>query len=100
VVVHHFDLLSVAVPPHKADPILVVDPYAVLPTPISSERLEVVARERTQIVEALRSVKLHQLALGDTANALKSPRRVTLEQGLCVPIPERPDHLPRVLRLP
>jgi hypothetical protein len=56
VVVHHFDLLRVAVLPHEADPALIVDPYAVLPASISSESLEVVARERAQVVESLRCV--------------------------------------------
>jgi len=99
-VVHHFDLLRVAVLPGEADAILIVDPYAVLPTSISTESLEVVARERTQVVESLRCVQLRQLALSDPGNAPKPPRRITLEQRLGVSIPEGPDHLLRVLRAP
>jgi hypothetical protein len=96
VVVHHFDLLRVAVFPHEADPILIVDPYAVLPTSVSAERLEVVARERAQVVQSLCCVQLHQLALSDTGDTPKPPRRMTLEQRLSVSIPEGPDHLRRV----
>lgn len=99
-VVHHFDLLRVAIPPHEADPILVIDPYAVLPTSISGESLEVVAWERPQVVETLRRVELDQLALGDPANVLKPSRRIPLKQSLSVSIPEGPDHLSRVLRSP
>jgi hypothetical protein len=99
VVVHHLDLLGVAVLPHEADPILVVDPDAVLPTPIATESLEVVARERAQVVEPSRGVQLHQLALSDPGNTPKLPRRPTLEYGLGVSIPEGPDHIPRVLRV-
>jgi hypothetical protein len=97
VVVHHFDLLRVAVFPHEADPILVVDPYAVLPTPITAQRLEVVAGKRAEVVESLRRVQLHQLALSDPGNAPKPPCRMALKERFGVSIPERPDHLPRVL---
>jgi hypothetical protein len=100
VVVHHFDLLSVAVLPYEADPILVVDPDAVLTTSISTESLEVVARERAQVVKPVRRVQLHQLALSDPGNAPKPPCRMALKERLGVSIPERPDHLARVLRMP
>ena len=99
-IVHHFDLLRVAVLPYEADPVLIVDPYAVLPTPISSESLEVVARKRPQIVESLRCVELHQLALNDPGNTSKAPRRMTLEQRLGVSVPKGPDHLLRILWAP
>jgi hypothetical protein len=98
VVVHHFDLVSVAVLPDEADPILIVDPDAVLPTPISTESLEVIARERAQIVESLRRMQLHELALSDAGNAPTPARRIAMEERLGVSIPERPDHLFRVLR--
>jgi hypothetical protein len=96
VVVHHFDLLSVAVLPNEADPILVVDPDAVLTTSISTESLEVVAGERAQVVKPVRRVQLHQLALSDPGDAPEAPRRLALEQRLGISAPERPDHRPRV----
>jgi len=98
VVVHHFHLLRVTVLPHEADPILIVDPDAVLPTPIPTESFEMVARERAEVVESLRRVQLHELALSDAGNAPKPTRRTTLEQRLGVPVPEGPDHLLKVLR--
>jgi len=79
VVVHHFDLLRVAVLPHEADPILIVDPYAVLSTSVSAEGLEVVAWERAQVVQSVRCVQLYQLALSDTGDTPKPPGRMTLE---------------------
>jgi hypothetical protein len=96
VVVHHFDLLRVAVLPHEADPILVVDTDAALPSSVSNESLEVIARERAQIVQPVRRVQLHQLALSNPGEAPKAPGRLTLEERLGVSIPEGPDHLPRV----
>jgi hypothetical protein len=98
VIVHHFDLLRVAIFPHEADPILIVDPDAVLPTPISTENLEVIAWESAQIVEPLRSMQLHQLTLRNPSNISKPTRRITQEQRLRVSIPEGPDHLLKVLR--
>ena len=97
-VVDHLDLLGVAVLPHETDPVLIVDPDAVLPTTVPSERLEVVARERAQVVEALRGVELDQLALSDPGNAAEPSRRIPMEEGFGISIPEGPDHLPRVLR--
>jgi hypothetical protein len=99
VVIHHLDLLCAAVLPHEADPILIVDPDAVLPSPISAESLEVVARERAEIVESLRRVQLHEPALRDPGNAPKTTRGISLEERLGVSIPEGPDHLLRVLRI-
>jgi hypothetical protein len=100
VVVHHLDSLRFAIPPHEADPILVVDPDAVLSTPLAGKRLEVIARERAQVVEPSGCVQLRQLALRDPGDAPEPPRRVTLEQGLGVPVPEGPDHLLKILRMP
>jgi hypothetical protein len=96
VVVDHFDLLCVTALPDEADPILIVDPDAVLPTPISAEGLEVIARERAQVVESLCRMQLHELALSDAGNAPKPTRRIAMEERLGVSIPVGPDHLPRV----
>jgi hypothetical protein len=100
VVVHHLDLLRFAVLPHEADPILVVDPDAVLPPPIAGKNLKVIARKRAQVVESMGCVKLRELALCDPGNAPKPARRVSLEQRLGISVPEGPDHLLRVLRMP
>src|SRR5439155_17688190 len=63
VVVHDLDVLRFAVLPHEADPILVIDPDAVLPPPITAKGLEVIARKRAQVVESLGCMQLRQLAL-------------------------------------
>jgi hypothetical protein len=99
VVVHDLDVLRFAVLPHEADSILVIDPDAVLPPPITAKGLEVIARKRAQVVESLGRVQLRQLALSDPGNVPEPPRRVTLEQRLGISVPEGPDHLLRVLRM-
>jgi hypothetical protein len=100
VVVHYLDLLHSAVLPHEADPILVVDPDAVLPPSIAAKCLKVVSRERAQVVESLGCVKLRELTLRDPGNAPKPARWVSLQQRFGVSVPEGPDHLLSVLRMP
>jgi len=92
--------MCVPVLPYEANAVLIVDPDAVLPAPIRTERLQVVAWKRPQVLEPVRRVQHHELALRDASNAPKSPRRKTPEQGCRVSIPEGPDHLARVLRVP
>lgn len=99
-VVHHFDLLRVAVLPNDADPVLIVDPDAVLAQSIAGECFEMAARERAQVVEPLRRVKLQELALRHPGNAPEPPRRVALKERFRIAAPEGPDHLSRVLRDP
>ncbi len=99
VVVHDLDVLCFTVLPHEADPILVIDPDAVLPPPITAKGLEVIARKRAQVVESLGGVQLRQLALSDPGNVSEPTRRVPLEQRLGVSVPEGPDHLLRLLRM-
>jgi hypothetical protein len=99
VVVHDLDVLRFAVLPHEADPILVIDPDAVLPPPITAKGLEVIARKRAQVVESLGRVQLRQLALSDASNVPEPTRRVPLEQRLCISVPEGPDHLLSILRM-
>ena len=75
-VVHDLDVLRFAVLPHEADPILVIDPDAVLPPPITTKGLEVIARKRAQVVESLGRVQLRQIALSDPSNVPEPTRRV------------------------
>jgi hypothetical protein len=50
-VVHNFNAVSVSVAPHKADTPLVVDTYAVLPVPVTAERLQPIRGRGFQIFE-------------------------------------------------
>ncbi len=71
-VVHYLDLLRPAVVPNEADPILVIDPDAVLALPIAAEGFKVIARERAEVFESLSRVEVRQLALRDTSNGLEA----------------------------
>jgi hypothetical protein len=50
-VVHNFNAVSVSAAPHKADTPLVVDTYAVLPAPVTAERLQPIRGRSLQIFE-------------------------------------------------
>jgi hypothetical protein len=50
-VVHNFNAVSVSAAPHKTDTPLVVDPYAMLPVPVTAERLQPVRGWDFQIFE-------------------------------------------------
>ena len=98
-VVHDFNTLRTEPRPDKADSPLVVDPDAVLPVPIATQRLQSVARWRGQIAEHLRIVQLPQLALGDALpvrpDASGEP---AVKQGLGIAIGEGADHADHYVR--
>jgi hypothetical protein len=100
VVVHDLDLLRFAVFPDEADSILIVDTDAVLPPSITGQSLKVIPGKRAQVVESLGCVKLRELALCYAGDAPKPARRVSLKERLGVAVPEGPDHLLRILRMP
>jgi hypothetical protein len=51
VVVHNFNAVSVPAAPQQADTPLVVDTYAVLPVPVTAERLQPIGRWGFQVFE-------------------------------------------------
>ncbi|GAA1633772.1 hypothetical protein GCM10009700_21190 [Brevibacterium sanguinis] len=61
VVVNDLHLLRTGAGPHEADPLLVVDPDAVLSGPITLEGLEPIAGRDSEILEGLRGSDLTQL---------------------------------------
>jgi len=59
-----------------------------LTAPIPAQRFQMVAWKRPQILESVRCVQHHELALRDTSKAPESARRKTPKQGLRFSIPE------------
>ena len=62
VVVGDFDVVDIAVPPIEADSVLVVDPYAMLPLPISAKTLKSVSRRHRQFLKIADAIQLIQLS--------------------------------------
>jgi hypothetical protein len=64
-IVHDFHVSRVAICPHKAEAILIVDPNAVLPFPVAFERFQVVAGQRGQVLQSFRFVECREFPLSD-----------------------------------
>jgi hypothetical protein len=63
VIIDDFNVMGVTFRPGKADPVLMVDPDAVLPGAVSFEGLQVISGQR-QIPQAPGLVELVELAAG------------------------------------
>src|SRR5207248_1858333 len=92
-IVDDFDVPRAVVSPSKADSPLIVDPDAVLPTPITAEFLQPVTGRHTQVIQILRAVEHLQLSLRLCLERAELSRRAAPEQLLGVPRGQRPNHL-------
>src|SRR5438270_5280799 len=59
VVLRYLDLVGVSIFPDKAHLVLPVDAYAVLPSPVSRELFEPVARRYPEVLQSLREIEPH-----------------------------------------
>src|SRR5207253_9978137 len=66
VIIRDLDPLRALLGPNETDPVLVVDPDAVLPLPVFAQRFYVVPRRDSQRRERDRCVQLVELALCDS----------------------------------
>ena len=93
VIVGDLDVVGVTVAPDEADPPLIIDPDAVLPTAVSAQRFQTISRRHAQRLESGRRVELNQLPIGDALYlARQPPREPPLEHALGFPITEALDH--------
>jgi hypothetical protein len=90
-IVDYFDLESVAALPDKADPELIVDPNAMLATPIALERFETVARQR-EIVEPQCGINLPELPQRDAFDLAQARYHFPIENQFRIAIAELLDH--------
>jgi hypothetical protein len=86
-VVRDFDFVGITVLPAKADPVLIVDPDAVLPDPVSSQALEAIPGWDAQLPQILHSIHLCQLApcdrpQVDRTRSSGAPGRLAVEHVL------------------
>jgi hypothetical protein len=94
VVVYDLDVVCIPFTPSEANPPLIVDADAVLPTPITRQLLESVSRWASQVIQNLRRIQDQQLA---KRHALQlqgpPPHTLTFEDLLGIAVPEALDHL-------
>ncbi|HET7550759.1 MAG TPA: hypothetical protein VFK04_05685, partial [Gemmatimonadaceae bacterium] len=96
VIIGDLDVRWTLIRPQKTDPILTVDPYAVLPSAITLERLEAVVRRKAEIAQPGHCIELIELTPGDFPQRLRTrPSRfssvITIEDGFGAGIGERDD---------
>ena len=71
-IVGDLDFECVAVTPYKANPVLIVDPDAVLSGAATLERFQTIARENRQIRKQVSSMNLNELPLDDLSKPVKT----------------------------
>ena len=94
VVVDDLDVMRVAGPPSKTDSPLSVDADAVLSSTITFQLLESVRWWNAEVVECRRRVQHSELSEGNALHLrAQSLDRLSMEEALCVSIPEALNHL-------
>jgi len=74
---------------------LAVDPNAVLTRSVASQRFQTIAPQYRKIAKRFCTVQQSQAARSLVREPLKSSDPITLEETLCIPVPEASDHLRR-----
>ena len=70
VVVRDLNLVGISRLPSEANPILIVDPYAVLPAPVAAQPFESIPPRNTELAEVSDSIDLIELPTGDLPHVL------------------------------
>lgn len=96
-IIDYLDIQCIATDPTEANPPLVVDPNAVLLHPVAGKNLQPVPSNSAQIGNGRGRMHLVELAFCHRGDTLKPPAKLTPEDLLGLPVPERPDHSLRIL---
>jgi hypothetical protein len=92
-VVTHLHVVGVVViAPHKANTVLVVNPYAVLASPVTFERFKAVARRKSEVVQNLGSIHHFQLSAGSAFYFSETLYGLTVKEVLSLFISKGLDH--------
>ena len=78
--------------PFKANAPLIVDPNTVLTRPVTTKRLETIARNHRQCVKGACRLDSGQFATGRSFETGKRGHELALGKALGSPIPISPDH--------
>jgi hypothetical protein len=92
VVVNDFNVPRVTIGPAKTDPVLVVDPDAVLAKSVALQHFQSVAWRRLKETEAGSRMQLGQLAPDDGLDTHEAPHPIPFEECFSVSMCERNNH--------
>jgi hypothetical protein len=92
VIVNDFDLEGIAIPPLKADPILVNDTQAPLSFPIAFKLLQSVSRRFDQLLDCGNGVNLAEFAQRDALKRRISATVPVMKDFFRFLVDERTDH--------
>jgi len=99
VVIDDFEGIYVPVTPSEADPVLLIDAYAVLPTAITRKLLESIARGLPQVFDSSSGFEDQELSIGRTLNSDRQTRTsLSFEDLLRCPAIERLNHTKIITR--
>jgi hypothetical protein len=98
VVFGDFDIMGAILFPGKADSVLIVDPYAVLPGAISVQGFQPIAGRDQKIRQGSCIVQGKQAPLPHRSNIREILYGLPVEQPLRFHAGERPDHVLRIFR--
>jgi hypothetical protein len=87
-----FGIFGVSFLKGETNPILVVDPYAVLSFAVAGQRFQAVARRNQQIGDCLRGVQRSQAPQGDRRDTAEIFDTLPMEEAFRLLASEAPDH--------
>jgi len=92
VIVHDFNVVSVAVSPHETETPLIVDPNAVLPRSVAMQCFQAIAGRSCQVAQFGGAIQLPKLSPCDPLDSLKAAARLSAVKSLGFRTAERLDH--------
>jgi hypothetical protein len=95
-VIRNLNVLSAPIRPAEAHAELIINAYAVLASPITSQGLQSVAWRDAEVFQSPRDLKLPKLSARYESDAGKPLNPLALRDGFCVGALERMDHEPIV----
>jgi hypothetical protein len=91
-IIHDFDIPRIAIAPAKTNAPLVVDPDAVLPTPIASKGLKSIARRHREFRQLANRIEYQQLTACQPFDAAEATHSSVVKKRFAVTIGKAPDH--------
>jgi hypothetical protein len=99
VIVNDFDVMAMAVAPNETNPPLIVDPYRVLPFPISAQGFQLIPGRRRQDSQFRRGMQLQQFPQRHSLESTEPPRMLIVKELLGFRGRKALNHTQNILRV-